>query len=35
MAGEGLDEEEIEDFDVEVRPGTEDESGEACTIVAP
>jgi hypothetical protein len=35
MAGEGLDEEEIEDFDVEVRPGIEDESGKACTIVAP
>jgi hypothetical protein len=35
MAGEGLDEEEMEDFDVEVRPGIEDESGEACTIVAP
>lgn len=34
-AGQELDEDEIDDFDVATRLGTDDETGEACEIIVP
>lgn len=35
LAGQGLNEDEIEDFDVATRSGTDDETGETCEIILP
>jgi hypothetical protein len=35
QAGQNLDEDEIDDFDVTTRSGTDEETGEACEIIVP